>query len=157
MTDLPALLMLAEKAGEGSNDLDREIALALGWTYDGRKWTDDKGCYWSALDDWSTSIDAAVRLAESIAHRHGRKLICFFCAGGQLTSENAEPGSLDYHPRAKIDTSVTVGWLSHVAFFKEGGSETHGPDSYSHAPTAPVAIIVALLRALIQEHKDSTP
>lgn len=76
-------------ATEGDGELDRDIALALGWSPPAMGlpfWYDDESNHWSALPDWSTSIDASVQLSESIAHKHGRKLICFFCAGGQLTS-----------------------------------------------------------------------
>jgi hypothetical protein len=93
------------------------------------------------------SIDAAVALAERTVAINGRKLICFFCAGGQLTPENAEPGSLDYHPLAKVDNSVTVGWLAHVAFYNADGS-CSGPERYSHGATASLAILAALFSTL---------
>ena len=105
---------------------------------------------------YTYSLDAAVALAERFAHPHGRKLICFFCAGGQLTPENAVEGSDDYHPLAKIDTSVTVGWMAHVAFLKSGSGETFGPEGYSHGKTPAIAILLALFRAL-QAREESKP
>lgn len=108
----------------------------------------------AGVESWAppaitSSIDASVALAEGISHEHGRKLICFFCAGGQLLPHNADETDPDYHPLAKIDNSVTVGWLSHVAFFKPGGaSETYGPDRYERGANASLAILAALLSAL---------
>lgn len=95
----------------------------------------------------TSSLDSAVALADRVVAKEGRKLICFFCAGGQLTPYNAEEGSPDYHPRAKIDNSVTAGWMAHVAFYNEDGTSTGHP-GYSHGRTAPIALLLATLRAL---------
>ena len=66
---LKDLLTRIEAATEGDNDLDRDIAIALGWTppaFGLPFWYDDEGNYWSALPDWSTSIDAALALVERV-------------------------------------------------------------------------------------------
>lgn len=103
---------------------------------------------------FTASLDAAIGLVERQIATEGRKLICFFCAGGQLTPFNADKHSPDYHPLAKIDNSVTVGWMAHVAFYCADGG-TSGPESYSHGRTAPIAILIALFRAL--EAQEPTP
>ncbi len=100
------------------------------------------------------SADAAIALAEGAIALNGRKLICFFCAGGQLVPENAEHGSPDYHPLARIDNSVTAGWLAHVAFYNADGS-CSGPEAYEHGATAPLAILAALISALNTRAIDS--
>jgi len=93
------------------------------------------------------STDEAIAISERVIALEGRKLICFFCAGGQLTPWNADKGSPDYHPKAKIDNSVTVGWMAHIRFYNADGSSV-GADDYSHGKTAPLAILLALFRAL---------
>lgn len=95
----------------------------------------------------TSSIDKAVDLAESIVATEGRKLICFFCAGGQLTSHNTDETSPDYHPKAKIDNSVTAGWMAHIRFYSDDGTSV-GADDYSHAKTAPLAILLSLFKTL---------
>ena len=63
------LIERVEAATEGGNDLDRDIAIALGWTPPAIGlpfWYDDEGNHWSALPDWSTSIDAALALVERV-------------------------------------------------------------------------------------------
>lgn len=151
------LIERCEKATGPDRELDHRIHGALGIVN-----ADGYGAYpsyeaWvaaSIANRWNApaytaSIDAAVALAEGLSHRHGMKLICFFCAGAQLMPYNADETDPDYHPLAKIDNSVTVGWMSHVAFYKPyGGSVTYGPDTYSHGSNAPLAIILATLRAL---------
>lgn len=157
MSDLAELLARVEAATDFDRDLDRDIGIAIdGWKviaertlyvpFEDTYYADHPGSMYPSLTE---SIDAAVSLADRITHRYGRKLICFFCAGGQLMPHNADDTDPDYHPLAKIDNSVTVGWLSHVAFFKPDGGETYGPERYSHGANAALAIIAALLRALI--------
>lgn len=153
------LIERLEKATGPDRELDYEIGLAtkdipLHWRF-------SEGNILSSFDlvrnsecNYTASLDAAVALAERVHHAHGRKLICFFCAGGQLTPENADAESADYHPLAKIDNSVTVGWMSHVAFMKNGSGESFGPDRYSHGKTAPIAVCLALLRALTALEKE---
>lgn len=61
------LLARVEAATEGDNDLDREVAIALGWTPPAMGlpfWYDYEGNHWTALPDWSTSIDDALALVE---------------------------------------------------------------------------------------------
>lgn len=95
--------------------------------------------------DYSASIDAAVALINQIKHLHGRKVICMFAAGGQITGDDA-----DYDPRSLPDNSQTVGWMAHVAFYEPtGGSKTYGPERYSHATNPAIALLIALLRALL--------
>ena len=106
----------------------------------------DLGLIWDS-ERFTASIDCAVALSESVVALEGRKLICFFCAGGQLTPYNADETSPDYHPRAKVDNSVTVGWMAHVRFYNADGS-SEGAEDYSHGKTAPISILLALFRAL---------
>ncbi|MBP0440641.1 hypothetical protein [Tianweitania sediminis] len=131
--------------------VDLEILARVGQS---GEWSEDDIAY--ALTDiegttmppaYTASIDAAVALCESVIALQGRKVICFFCAGGQLTPYNAIEGLPDYHPLAKIDNGVTVGWMAHVAFYNADGSAT-GPERYSHGRTAAIAVCIALLRAL---------
>lgn len=145
-------------------EVDAALALLAGWTHEKRK--GDQRPYWRSPEDppygadgwqprrdlpfYTASVDAALALAERVSHKNGMKLICFFCAGGQLMPDNADETDPDYHPLAKIDNSVTVGWLSHVAFYKSGGSETYGPERYTHARTPALAIIAALLSAIAE-------
>lgn len=67
---LKDLLARIEAATEGDNDLDRDIAIALGWVPPAIGlpfWRYDDGNHWGALPDWSTSIDAAVALVERVS------------------------------------------------------------------------------------------
>lgn len=98
------------------------------------------------------STDEAIVVAERVVAPEGRKLICFFCAGGQLTPWNTDETSPDYHPKAKIDNSVTVGWMAHIRFYNSDGTST-GADDYSHGKTAPLAILLALFRSLESKEK----
>lgn len=135
------------KAATGP-DLDIDLDLARAY------WPEavDHNKHYPDLDvsreAFTASIDSAVALAERIPALHGRKLICFFCAGAQLLPHNADETDPDFHPRAKLDNSVTAGWMAYVAFYKPGSSETDGPAHYQHHLTAPLAILAALLEAL---------
>ena len=165
-TDIIARL---EKAEGPDRVLGEDVLLACGWRKvptgyfygqmhwwappppnDGRGFDADNFRQHNPL----ASLDAAIGLVERQIATEGRKLICFFCAGGQLTPFNADKHSPDYHPLAKIDNSVTVGWMAHVAFYCADGG-TSGPESYSHGRTAPIAILIALFRAL--EAQEPTP
>ena len=150
---LSSLIKRLEEA-EGPS---RELDVAVCWALDLEPWAGTEEALLaffakgSKMDKQTPaltgSVDAAISLAERVVAKEGRKLICFFCAGGQLTPYNAEEGSPDYHPKAKIDNSVTVGWMAHVAFYNDDGT-TNGPESYSHGRTAPLAILLATLRTL---------
>lgn len=66
---LSELLLMVEVATEGDGDLDRAIAIALGWTPPAMGlpyWHDEDGNHWTALPDWSTSIDDALGLVERV-------------------------------------------------------------------------------------------
>ena len=92
----------------------------------------------------TSSVDAALSLAEGIRHAFGRKIICMFHAGGQLSA-----GDMDYDPRALPDNSVTVGWSAHVAFYTDRHlNRTHAPDGYSFGRNPALAIVLATLRAI---------
>lgn len=168
-TDIIARL---EKAEGPDRELDAEIFTIAGMPLPneflnkrvGLAWdTEQKSFVLDIMEDfqvrydhphYTASMDAAIGLVERQIATEGRKLICFFCAGGQLTPANAVEDSEDYHPLAKIDNSVTVGWMAHVAFYCADGG-TSGPESYSHGRTAPIAILIALFRAL--EAQEPTP
>ena len=167
MSDLSSLIARLDKAEGPDRELDCQIAVAVDGFYElppkweggpvGYGYTDAEGTPIhpghggdQLVRRYTSSIDAAVSLAESVVAKEGRKLICFFCAGGQLTPYNAEEGYPDFHPKAKIDNSVTVGWMSHVAFYNEDGT-SEGDPSYSHGRTAALAICLSTLRALDQK------
>lgn len=171
--NLTALIERLENADGPSRELDRAIQCGVGgWHRITPSHTRNKHGAFISPADWigansdgspildslhgttmhrdvpavTASIDSAVALAERVVAMEGRKLICFFCAGGQLTPYNADETSPDYHPKAKIDNSVTAGWMAHVAFYNSDGATGH--DDYSHGRTAPLAICLATLRAL---------
>lgn len=145
------ILNRLRSAESGSRELDWRIAEYLGDIEAYPEEADPPfrigSPFEKAIPAFSTSIDAALALVERIVAVNGRKVICFFCAGGQLTPENADKTSVDYHPLAKIDNSVTVGWMAHVAFYLPEG-KCKGPETYSHGKTAPLAILTALFSAL---------
>lgn len=166
MTNYSDIIDRLEKADGPSRELDAQITASLNsavlkpypqtddygpkakwqfWSMDGAHFLGNENKF--AVEPVTSSIDAAVAMCEWMVATEGRKLICFFCAGGQLTPYNADEGSPDYHPLAKIDNSVTVGWLAHVAFYQEDGDSV-GPERYAHGRTASLAILIALFRAL---------
>lgn len=66
---LDELIARVEKATGGDGELDRDVAIALGWappTLGLHHWHDDLGNHWSALPDWSTSVDDALGLVEQL-------------------------------------------------------------------------------------------
>jgi hypothetical protein len=117
----------AEKATEGSGDLDREMAIALGWTPPTMGlpyWHDHEGNHWTALPDWSTSIDDAIALVERMLPGWSYSLR----RGGRLVQATVESGEAQYPVWALISQD---GYGKHV-----------------DAPTPPLAVILALLTAL---------
>ena len=67
--DIASLIERVKAATEGDNDLDRDVAIVLGWTPPAMGlpyWHDDEGNHWTALPDWSTSLDDALALVERL-------------------------------------------------------------------------------------------
>jgi len=118
---LKDLLARIEAATEGDEDLDRDIAIALGWTPPAMglpHWHDDEGNHWSALPDWSTSIDDALALVERV-----KPGVWWHIAKGRLTASEPLFGA--------------------ELLFDDMESLGHG-----EAATAPLAILAALLRSI---------
>lgn len=95
------------------------------------------------------SVDAALALAEGVRHLYGRKIICMFYAGGQLSA-----GDMEYDPRARPDNSVTVGWSAHIAFYTDRNLNRTDAvhERFWFGATPALAILAALLRA--QDHRS---
>lgn len=144
--EIDAQIWLATTPGATRNSLEVKSSKNL-WPPYTIDETRDAGGRLIIVPAVTASVDAAIALAERIVALEGRKLICFFCAGGQLTPYNADQGSPDYHPKAKIDNSVTAGWMAHVAFYNKDGTSV-GCRDYCHGRTAALAICLATFRAL---------
>ena len=68
MTDHIPLIARLESAGEGSRSLDADVALCVGWTvHPGDNWIGPFAEI--AVPDYTTSLDAALALAERLCPR----------------------------------------------------------------------------------------
>lgn len=61
------LIAALEKAEEPSRELDRAVALGLGWIFDGDGWQEPDGTRHSGIDEYTASIDAALTLVGAAA------------------------------------------------------------------------------------------
>ncbi len=120
-TSTPTLLDRLRAAKGPDRELDAEIAHALGQTvtYSTEihpQPCGDDGCY---LPEWTASLDAALALAERVL-----------------------PGwawSMSYDP------PETTGNPPHAFKLRAPNRATHGEGHWYHAPTAPLAVLIALL------------
>ena len=139
MTDTAVKELVArlEKTTCGDNDLDRDIAIALGWTPPAMglpHWHDEKGNHWSALPDWSTSIDDALALVDRVLGVDSDTLCYSY--------------DLNYHCYAHEGMAYVA--TLHLA----AGNPADMRKADAQAPTLPLAIVLATLRAL---HAKATP
>ena len=126
-SEIEGLLSRLEAATEGSDDMDREVAIALGWTPPAMGlpfWHDDDANHWTALPDWSTSIDAALALVERLLPGWGATVV-------------TDPPSCCL----RISTSDSMAHFKATGFFLD-------EFPIYEASTPPVAILLALFRAL---------
>lgn len=134
VADIASLLERVKAATEGDCDLDREIALALGWTPPAMglpHWHDDDGNHWTALPDWSTSIDAALALVERLSPI------------GPMTAHSLS------HSLARDGEEWWNFRIKHYVDDEGEPPKVH----YGTAYTAPLAILIALLTALKENHR----
>lgn len=56
------LIAALEKAEGPSRELNRGIAISLGWAFDGNGWQEPDGTRHSGIDEYTSSLDAAMTL-----------------------------------------------------------------------------------------------
>lgn len=130
-------MTVADDKLEGSKDLDREIAIAIGWTPPALGlpyWHDHEGNHWSALPDWSTSIDDALALVE-------RLLPGWAWFVQRISGVPTRAPLKDYEADLWLPAPHKIKGLKHI-----------NPRARSDGATAPLAILAAMLSAL--SHKE---
>lgn len=58
------LIDALNKAEGPSRELNRGIAISLGWAFDGNGWQEPDGTRHSGIDEYTSSLDAAMTLAD---------------------------------------------------------------------------------------------
>jgi hypothetical protein len=129
--DIASLLERVRAATEGDNDLDRDVAVSLGWTPPAiglPYWHDHEGNHWTALPDWSTSIDDALALVDRLLGVDATALCYSYDLGWHASAYAAMAYTADLH--------LAIG----------NPAEMH--TAHGQATTLPLAILAALLKSL---------